>query len=146
MISPLNLITVESSPLKFAHCHGMKSFAKIITRGDHWYRVWKCLGWSRGTRDILRNSGGFLIGSKMIFMDLWQGKWTTGGISEFEWILPMDHWNGFELLIFKDSVPSQSLARVVRHPKKAEWESVAHVRSKVPRALQQIFTMLPRSN
>ena len=74
LISPFNLITVESSPLKFAHCHGMKSFAKIITRGDHWYGVWKCLGWSRGTRDILRNSGGFLIGSKMIFMDLWQGK------------------------------------------------------------------------
>lgn len=46
------------------------------------------------------------------------------------------------MLIGKDSVPSQSLARVVRHPKKAEWESVAHVRSKVPRARVFPFTAL----
>ena len=74
-------------------------------------------------------------------MDLWQGLWTI--LMDFS-LISLDSDGSLEWTILMG--PKGSLTRVMGHPKQAEWESVAHVRSKVPRALQKMFAMFTGSN
>jgi hypothetical protein len=62
-------------------------------------------------------------------MDLWQGLWTI--LMDFS-LISLDSDGSLEWTIPMGS--KGSLTRVMGHPKQAKWESVAHVRSKVPRA------------
>ena len=59
--------------------------------------------------------------------------------------IPLDSDGSLEWAILMGS-SSGSLARVMGHPKQAEWKSVAHVCSKVARALEKIFAMFAGSN
>ena len=83
-------------------------------------------------------------GSKWIFMDF-HGS-LAGMENNFDgFSIPLDFDGSLEWAILMGS-SSGSLARVMGHPKQAEWKSVAHVCSKVACALEKIFAMFAGSN